>query len=199
MRLKHYEFKVAQRHQIAWMCTYIICVIQKNDSSFTINCRSYFLWHMVQYGPHFSSFQIPVLTLTKSNNESAYARQDHLPMHRDAEDLLHGGEDLADYFLAPVSSMLRDDNGFVDVCNDSMLKGLLSCGLTVTVKVHTLMQCQSKSPPNWMHVTFLTQRTLLECFINAFLEKYPQSSFFMFCFFLFFMTVAFSNMQKKYV
>lgn len=65
-------------------------------------------------------------------------------MHWDAEDLLHGGEDLAYYFLAPVSSMLRDDNGFIDVCNDSMLKRSPLCGLIVTVKVHTLIQYQSK-------------------------------------------------------
>lgn len=44
----------------------------------------------------------------------------HLPMHWDAEDPLHGGEDLGHDFLAPVSSMLRDDDGFIDVCKESV-------------------------------------------------------------------------------
>lgn len=46
-------------------------------------------------------------------------------MHWDAQDPLHGGEDLGYFFRASVSSMLRDDNGLVDICNYSILKGLL--------------------------------------------------------------------------
>lgn len=42
-----------------------------------------------------------------------------LPVHRDAEDLLHGAEDLADHFLAPVGSVLRDDDGLPDFCSES--------------------------------------------------------------------------------
>lgn len=41
------------------------------------------------------------------------------PVHRDAQDLLHGAENLADHFLAPVGSVLRDDNGLPDFCNES--------------------------------------------------------------------------------
>lgn len=40
-------------------------------------------------------------------------------MHRDAEDPLHGAEDLADHLLAPVGSVLRDDNGLLDFCKES--------------------------------------------------------------------------------
>lgn len=43
-------------------------------------------------------------------------------MHGDAEDLLHGAEDLADDFLAPVGSVLRDNNGLFDICNESTLR-----------------------------------------------------------------------------
>lgn len=67
--------------------------------------------------------------------------QNHLPMHWDAEDPLHGGEDLGYFVFAPVSSMLGDDNGLLYICNDSMPKGLLLCAIgrvTVAVKVHTL-------------------------------------------------------------
>lgn len=51
----------------------------------------------------------------------------HLPVYWDAEDLLHGGEDLRYFVLAPVCSMLRDDNGLMDVCREGTLKGLLLC------------------------------------------------------------------------
>lgn len=66
-------------------------------------------------------------------------RGDNSPMHWDAENLLHGVEDLGYFFFAPVSPMLRDDYRLVDICNDSMPKGLLLyliTSLTVTVKVH---------------------------------------------------------------
>lgn len=43
-------------------------------------------------------------------------------MHWDAEDPLHGGEDLAHDFLTPVSSMLRDYDGFIDVCKESVAR-----------------------------------------------------------------------------
>lgn len=39
-------------------------------------------------------------------------------MHWDAEDLLHGGEDLADLW-ASISSVLRNDDGLVDIYKDS--------------------------------------------------------------------------------
>lgn len=44
-------------------------------------------------------------------------------MHWDAEDLLHGGEDLGHFFYAAVGSVLRDDNGLVDIFNDRKPKG----------------------------------------------------------------------------
>lgn len=47
---------------------------------------------------------------TKHINESVY-----LPMHWDAQDPLHGGEDLGYFFFGPVCSMLRDDDGLVDI------------------------------------------------------------------------------------
>lgn len=40
-------------------------------------------------------------------------------MHWDAEDPLHGAEDLADDLLAPVGSMLGDDDGLLDFCHES--------------------------------------------------------------------------------
>lgn len=61
--------------------------------------------------------------------DSLYTVQD-LPMHRDAEDLLHGREDFGYFFWAPVSSMLRDDNGLVDIYNNSMSKELPLCAIT---------------------------------------------------------------------
>lgn len=45
--------------------------------------------------------------------------QNHLPVHWDAEDLFHGGEDLGYFFRGPVRSMLGNDNGLVDIYNDS--------------------------------------------------------------------------------
>lgn len=38
-------------------------------------------------------------------------------MHWDAEDLLHGGEDLVDLLWTPVNSVFRNDDGFFDLCH----------------------------------------------------------------------------------
>lgn len=60
------------------------------------------------------------------------------PMHRDAEDLLHCREDLGHFFRAPVSSMLRNDNGLLDFCNSSISIELTICAIicvTGTTKV----------------------------------------------------------------
>lgn len=51
--------------------------------------------------------------------------KNHSPMHWDAENLFLGGEDLLYCLRRPVSSMLTDDNGLMDICNDSMPIALL--------------------------------------------------------------------------
>lgn len=40
----------------------------------------------------------------------------YLPVHRDAKDLLLGGEDLGHHFFAPVGAVFGDDDGLIDVC-----------------------------------------------------------------------------------
>lgn len=71
-------------------------------------------------------------------------------MHRDAEDPLHGAEDLADYLLAPVGSVLRDDNGLPDFCNESTPEDYYYAptGLIIHAKTPLLIRRQSKSPPS---------------------------------------------------
>lgn len=54
-------------------------------------------------------------------------------MHRDAEDLLHGGEDLGDFLDAPVGSVLQEDDGLIDICSDGTEKGLF----VITGDTHT--------------------------------------------------------------
>lgn len=71
-------------------------------------------------------------------------------MHRDAEDPLHGAEDLADYLLAPVGSVLRDDNGLPDFCNESTPEDYYYAptGLIIHAETPLLIRRQSKSPPS---------------------------------------------------
>lgn len=43
--------------------------------------------------------------------------QDNLPVYWDAEDLLHGREDLLYFLRASVSPVFGDDNRLLDFCN----------------------------------------------------------------------------------
>lgn len=69
-------------------------------------------------------------------------------MHRDAEDLLHGAEDLADDLLAPVGAVLRDDDGLPDFCDGSTPGDYYHAptGLITDAKMLLLIPRQSKSP-----------------------------------------------------
>lgn len=42
--------------------------------------------------------------------------KDYLPMHRDAKDLLLGGEDLGHHIFVPVGAVLGDDDRLCNVC-----------------------------------------------------------------------------------
>lgn len=81
-------------------------------------------------------------------------------MHRDAEDPLHGAEDLADYLLVPVGSVLRDDNGLLDFCNESTPGDYYYCyyaptGLIIVAKMLLLIPHQSKGLAAECHCIFL--------------------------------------------
>lgn len=71
-------------------------------------------------------------------------------MNWDAEDLLHGGEDFGHFFYAPISSMLRDNDGLVNICKDSMpdeCKYVIT-GVKLTAKAHTLTHSAVKRLEN---------------------------------------------------
>lgn len=74
-------------------------------------------------------------------------------MHRDAEDPLHGAEDLADDLLAPVGSVLGDDNGLLDFCNGSTPGDYYYAptGLIIDAKMLLLIPHQSKSAATDCH------------------------------------------------
>lgn len=69
-----------------------------------------------------------------------------LPVHRDAEDPPHGAEDLADDFLAPVVSVLTDDNGLSDFCDEPGNPNYAPSGLIVEAKMPLLVECNRLSP-----------------------------------------------------
>lgn len=48
-----------------------------------------------------------------------HACQHNLPVHRDAKDSLLGGENLGHYIYVSVGSVLGDNDGLVDLCNNS--------------------------------------------------------------------------------
>lgn len=77
------------------------------------------------------------------------------PMHRDAEDLLHCREDLGHFFRAPVSSMLRDDNGLLDFCNSS-----ISIELTIRAIIGVTGTTKVDNSFSEKHVTLRSETTV---------------------------------------
>lgn len=65
-------------------------------------------------------------------------------MHWDAEDLLHGGEDLVDLLWTPVNSVFRNDDGFFDLCHGdgAATSARRTDGKATTQHVHTVPKVQ---------------------------------------------------------